>query len=428
MQLGRMLIDLGPVRTSRGFRTVFIARTVSLLGLGLAQVALPVQVFDITGSSAQVGLVSLAMAVALLAGTLSGGVLADRIDRRTLIVRARTFAVLSALVLFGNALVPTPSLWALYVAEIVNGFASGLSSTVLMAVSPALVGRGQLPAAGALMTLTTQVGVIVGPSLGGVLIAGPGLATTYGITLAATVVTAVTLRRLPSLPPSRVDDGSAGAGPQHPLRAMAEGLRYVVRTRVVLALLVIDLFPMLLAMPNALFPAIGVERFGDNPAAVGLLYTAPGIGALLAALTSGWTSHARRPGWVLGGAVVLWGAAILGFGFASAVWLSVLLLAVAGFGDSISEILRRALIQAHTPDHLQGRVSSLWLSQATVGPAAGNAVSGFAGRLLGTSVALVGGGALCALGGLGTVLTSTSLRRARLTGSDAGEAASTNPS
>jgi len=407
--MSKLLIDLSPVRASPGFRVVFLARTVSLLGLGFSQVALPVQVFDITGSSAQVGLVSLAMAVALMAGTLSGGVLADRVDRRVLIVRARTLAIVAAVVLLGNALLPSPSLWALYLADIVNGFAGGLSSTVLMAVSPALVGRELLPAAGALMTLTNQVGLIVGPSVGGLLIAGPGLTATYGITLGAMVFTAVALRFLPSLPPAGM-----GEEQRHPLHAMADGLRYVVRTPVVLGLMVIDLFPMLLAMPNALFPAIGAQRFGDNPAAVGLLYTAPAIGALVAALTSGWTSHVRRPGWVLTGAVVMWGLGVLGFGLSYTVWLAVLLLAVSGFGDSVSEILRRTLIQVHTPDELQGRVSSLWLSQATVGSAAGNAVSGFAGKLLGPTVALVGGGALCVAGALGTAASSRGLRRVGL--------------
>ncbi|PWV72601.1 MFS transporter, ENTS family, enterobactin (siderophore) exporter [Prauserella marina] len=412
MRLGRLLIDLSPLRQSPGFRVVFAARTVSLLGLGLAQVALPFQVYQLTGSSAQVGLVSLAMAVSLLVGTLTGGVLADRIDRRKLIVRARTLAIVAGAVLLGNALMPVPSLWALYVADVVNGFAGGLSSTVLMAVSPALVGRKHLAAAGALMTLTTQVGAIVGPALGGVLIAGPGLGTTYACTLVALVATALLLRLLPSLPPG----GEPGEERQHPLRAMGEGLRYVVRTKVVLGLMVIDLFPMLLAMPYALFPAVGAERFGDDPAAVGLLYTAPAIGAMLAALTSGWTGRVRRPGWVLSASVLVWGMAIVGFGLSTPMWLVVGFLAIAGFGDSVSEILRRALLQAHTPDHLQGRVSALWLSQATVGPSAGNAVSGFAGRLLGTSVALVGGGALCAAGAIGSALGMRGLREAKLTG------------
>lgn len=424
MRLGRLMVDLSPLRASPQFRIVFLARTVSLLGLGLAQVALPVQVYGLTGSSAQVGLVSLAMAIALLCGTLTGGVLADRVDRRLLIVRARTLAILASAILLVNAAIPEPTLWALYLADITNGFAGGLSSTVLMAVTPALVGRRHLAAAGALMTLTTQVGAIVGPSAAGLLIAGPGLVTTYGITLAATVVTAIALRALRDLPPA----ADPGTERQHPLRAMAEGLRYVVRTRVLLGLMVIDLFPMLLAMPYALFPAVGAERFGGNPTAVGLLYTAPAIGAMAAALTSGWISQLRRPGPVLAGAVLVWGLAVLAFGLSQAMWVAMAFLVVAGFGDTVSEILRRALIQAYTPDHLQGRVSSLWLSQATVGPAAGNAVSGIAGRLLGTTVAIVGGGALCAAGAVASGAGMRELRRARLTGPGTVSAATDPPS
>lgn len=417
MRLGELVVDTAPLRHSREFRYVFAARATSLLAIGFAMVAVPVQVYDLTRSSLHVSLVSLALGLPMFVGTLAGGVIADRMDRRQLILISRSVAALVFAVLAVNAAIPAPQMWVIYVCAVVTGVVNGVSGTALMAATPAIVGREHLAAAGALMGITAQLGAIVGPSVGGLLIAGGGLATNYTITFVATVATTVLLWFIRPLPP-----GGDGAR-QHPLRSFVDGVRFVRHNRVVAGLLVIDMFPMVFAMPYALFPQLVAERFGGGAATVGMLYTAPAVGALLAAFTSGWTGRVAHTGRALFASVLLWGVAITGFGFSSGLWLALVLLAAAGFGDSISEILRRALLQHATPDRLQGRVSSLWLAQATVGPSLGNVEAGLAARLFTPGVAVVGGGLVCIAGTVAVALAFPALWRATLAGPSGDEVA-----
>ncbi|WP_157245134.1 enterobactin transporter EntS [Nonomuraea typhae] len=407
MRLGQLAIDLTPLRDSRDFRYVFAARVVSLLGIGVTGVALAVQVYTMTGSSFHVSLVSLALGGPLLAGTLGGGVLADRIDRRLLIVGSRALAGAGFALLAVNAFTPSPALWAIYACAGLIGLADGISETALMAAVPALVGRGKLTAAEALTSITTQVGTIAGPSLGGLLLAGPGFGACYAITCATTLVTTLLLLLLRPLRP----DGPAARS--HPLRSIAEGVRFARRDRVIAGVILLDLSGTLFATPYALFPAFAAERLGGDPAALGLLYSAPAAGALLAALASGWTGRVRRPGVVLLAAIGLWGVAIAGFG--ASAWLPAMLafLALSGVGQVISEVVAGAVIQSRTPDHLLGRVSSLWLTEATVGPALGNVVAGGLARVAGPGGAAVAGGLACVAGVAGLALAVPALRRAR---------------
>ncbi|MEU0939104.1 enterobactin transporter EntS [Embleya sp. NPDC005971] len=396
MRLGDIAVDITPLRANRDFRLLFTATALSMLGTALTSVGASIQVYDLGNSSLHVGLVNLVIGVSLCVGLLAGGVLADRADRRRLILATRAGSAVVVLALAGNALAPEPQLWFVYLAAIAAGVAGGLGAPALMAVTPALAGREHLAAAGALLTLTTQFGAMVGPSLAGLIAAGPGVAVCYLIDAAGFVVGAALLWRLPDLRP----EPDADADPdhdatQHPVQAILDGLRHVRANRIIRGLMLVDLAAVVLAMPYALFPEMGNEVFDGGPTAVGLLYTAPAVGAFLGALASGWIGRARRPGTTLIMVAALWGAAIAAFGLSRHLWLGLLLLALAGGADTISEILRRALLQQYTPDRLQGRVGSLWLAQATAGPATGNALSGGVARLLGPGATLVAGGVAC---------------------------------
>ena len=387
-----LMIDVSPLRASPEFRLVFAARIVSLFGIALTTVGVPWQVYAMTRSSLAVSLAAALVGVTTLVGTLAGGVVSDRYDRRTVILASRGTAAVVFAVLAVNAAVPAPQLWLLYVCVAVNG-GTAVSQSALMAVTPAIVPRDQLAAAGALVALSTQVGAVVGPSVAGLLIAGPGLTVNFGLCAAASAVTTALLLFLPSLPPQ-------GGTTARPLAAIREGAAFVARNRVVRGVLLVDVAAMLFALPQVLFPQVVVEVLGRGPEAAGLLYTAPAVGAMVAALTSGWTTTVRRSGRVLLLAVGLYGAAIGLFGLSPAlpgdplVW-ALGFLVVAGAGDMVSEILRRALLADVTPDHLQGRVSSVWLAQATVGPSAGGVEAGIASRLLGPGPAIAAGGAVC---------------------------------
>lgn len=412
MRLGQFVIDIAPLRASAGFRLVFAAQTVTMLGSGLTSVAVFLQVFQLTRSSLQVGLVGLMFGLSVFLGLLGGGVLADRVDRKKIIVGTRALCALVIVGLAVNAAAPDPRLWLIYLAAVLAGGLTGLGGPALLAVTPALVGPGLLVAAGALITVTTQLGAMAGPALAGLIAAGPGLAVCYAVNGATFALSVALLVFLPSLPPG-TGSGNADAR-QHPLRSMAEGLRFLRHNQVVAGLLLIDVWAMVFAMPYALFPELGAERFGGGPSAVGLLYTAPAVGAFVGALTSGWTGQVRRTGAVLILSVLWWGAAILCFGLTTQLWLGLLFLALAGAGDNTSEILRRALLQHYTPDRLQGRVGSLWLAQAQTGPAVGNAEAGLMARLISAPAAIVLGGAICFAGVIAVAVAMPSFRKASL--------------
>ncbi|CAM01972.1 probable multidrug resistance transporter, MFS superfamily [Saccharopolyspora erythraea NRRL 2338] len=377
-----------------------------MLGTHLTMVAVNLQVYQLSGSSLQVGLVGFVFGVSLLAGLLAGGVLADRVDRRKVVLGTRAAVVVVFAGLAVNAAVPHPQLWFVYVAAVFAGAINGLGSPALLAVAPALVGPRHLAAAGALTALATQFGAMAGPALAGVIAAGPGLAVCFAVDAGCFLVSVLLLSFLPALPPV------GEAGDRHPLRSIAEGVRFVGSNRIVMGLLLVDAWAMVFAMPYALFPELGATHFGGGPSTVGLLYTAPAVGAFAGALSSGWVGRTPRAGAVLIGAVVLWGAAIACVGLAPSLWLALAALAVAGFADTISEVVRRALLHNYTPDHLQGRVSGLWLAQGTTAPSVGNLTTGLFARLVSAPAAPLVGGLVCVVGVVAIALGMPGLRKA----------------
>jgi len=165
-------------------------------------------------------------------------------------------------------------------------------------------------------------------------------------------------------------------------------------------MLLIDTNAMIFGMPAGLFPALATEHFHGGPATFGLLTAAPAFGAIVGAAASGWTSHVRRPGIVVIGAGLLWGAAIVGFGLSGSLAAGLAFLALAGMSDLVSEVLRNALLQHYTPDQLRGRVSSLYLAQVTSAPALGNTEAGAVAQLFSLTTSVVSGGLACVGGAL----------------------------
>jgi len=296
----------------------------------------------------------------------------------------------------------------IYLAGVISGAAGGISVPAMMAATPALVGRERLAAAAALSGLAMQIGGIIGPALAGVLIAGPGLVFCYAIVLVGVLATPFLLYRLPALPPPP-------AATQMRARAsFMEGIHFIRESKLLRGLLLIDLAAMVLATPLALLPEWGTLVLGGGPEAAGLLYSAPAIGATLAALTSGWTRTLAAPGRVLIAAVLVWGVSIVLLALGTSLWWAMASLIVMGAADTVSKILRAALVQRHTPDVLLGRVSSLWMMQTSIGPAIGNVQVGFVARLLSAPLALLIGGTAC-VAAVGVVAaTSPALRTAKL--------------
>ncbi|MFF1694178.1 MFS transporter [Streptomyces sp. NPDC058257] len=414
-RLSGLAMDVTPLRENRDFRLLYAGFLGALVGTLMTSVAVAVQIYDLTGSPLQIGLVSLARALPLIVGVLIGGVLADRRDRRTLMLVTRLPLTLVAAGLMVNALVPHPQLWVIYTATGLTGLFAGLGGPAMMAAIPALVGTERLAAAGALTAASTQLAALIGPAVGGVLIAGPGLAACFAVDAAGFLVFSVALLFVRPLPPAKA---ATGKGVRQAFAAVADGIRFVRGHRLIVGLLLVDAAAMVFTMPQALYPVLADEQFGGGPGVVGLLYAAPALGALVGAATSGWT--ARAGGHALIGAVLVWGLSLTGFGMTSWLPLALTLLALAGLGDLISETLRSALLQHGTPDELRGRVSSLWMVQATVSPALGNAAVGFLAELTSARAAVMAGGLVCVTATLLVAAAFPGLRAARL-GSRLGE-------
>jgi ENTS family enterobactin (siderophore) exporter len=409
MRVGQLVIDVTPLRRSRDFRWLYSGRFAANAGTAVTTTAANWQVYELTRSPLAVGLLNLTSSAGLLAAAMAGGMLADRHDRRMLLLASELPGAALAALLLVNSLLARPMLWAIYAITLALGMLSGISSPASTSATPALVGTAYLPAAAALNGISNQLGNLGGPALAGVLIAGPGLAPCYGIDAACFAVFAVALLFVRPLPPA---DRAQRIG----LRSLAEGFRYVRHSGVLGGMLLIDTNAMIFGMPEALFPALAREHFHGGAVIFGLLTAAPGLGAMIGAATSGWTGRVRRPGMVIIGAGIVWGGAIVGFGITGSLPVALVFLALAGAGDMISEVLRNSLLQIYAPDRLRGRLTGLYLAQVTTAPALGNAEAGVIAQLFTLTISVVSGGLACVGGALVLGALNPALRRATFAG------------
>ncbi len=282
------LLDFGLLRSHAAFRTLFIARLVSVLSLGLLAVAIPIQVQALTESPLKVGLALSMAGIGMFVGLLTGGVLADRLERRRLILAARSICGLGFIGLAVNASLPEPSLNAIYLLALWDGFFGALGVTALLAVTPILVGRESMVQAGALNMLSVRVAAIVAPPLGTLLIAQSGVAWNYGLTACGTLITLLVLLRLPRLPPPEQPR-------ETPWEALGGGIAFLFENRLLGA---VALVGALVTMANAvrvLYPSLG-ESWGAGYRTPGLALCRRALGAAIGALTSGRLNQAPRPG------------------------------------------------------------------------------------------------------------------------------------
>src|ERR1700722_9009309 len=285
---GKILVDTTPLRESRDFRLLFIGQLISMLGTQLTVLAIPYQVYGMTHSSLQVGAISLAQLLPFIAGALVAGPLGDSMDRRRImLITAAALAVTSA-GLAVNAAVAHPSLLGLYLISSLAAALNGFSNTARMASVPGLVERRQISAAAAMMQGAFQVGTVVGPALSGLLL-GLGLPLVYGIDAGTFVVAMVATAMMIPIP------GAEGPA-LSPWESVKEGMRFLRGHHALQGVYIIDINAMVFGMPRALFPAMAGSVFGGGTITLGFLYAAPGIGALIGALTTGWGTHTRRQG------------------------------------------------------------------------------------------------------------------------------------
>lgn len=364
-----------------------------MLGNQLTTVAIPFQVFSMTHSSLQVGLVSLAQLVPLVVGSLIGGTLGDVMDRRRLMVISSALSALAAAGLMANALLPHPSLVALYLISALAAGLLGLASPARTAAIPRMVRPELLVAAYSFNQIVIQVATIVGPAIAGILIATVGLPWTYGLdatSFGGLLVTSLLLRPLPP------QHGGQTAG----LRSILAGMSYLRGRQALQGIYLIDLNAMIFGMPRALFPALAAGLFHVGPQGLGLLYAAPGIGALVGASTTGWAERVERRGRAVVVAVIIWGAAVAVMGAVPWLWVALVLLAIAGWADVISAVLRNTILQTSIPDAMRSRLSSFQMAVVQGGPRLGDAEAGAVAAVSSTELSVISGGVACVLGAI----------------------------
>jgi len=385
-----MRVDTRPLR-HRDFRNLWIGQMISTLGGSIGTVAVPYQVYELTGSTALVGLLGLASLVPLLVVPLIGGAIADAHDRRSVLLRTESGMALVTGLFLVNALLPHPRVWALFLLQAVAVAVFSLGRPAMSSLAPRLVPDEEIAAAAALDGVYSSLGAVAGPAVGGVLIASAGVSWTYGIDCVTYAASLVALAALPKLPPlGEVDRPS--------LRSIVDGFRFLKGRQVLIGIFLVDSNAMVFGMPSALFPAIALHRLGGNAATVGYLYAAPYAGAMLGSLFSGWTSHARRQGLAVTVCACFWGAAIAGFGFMTSLWPALALLAVAGGADFYSAVLRSTILLRATPDRLRGRLQGIEFMQVASAPSLGDLEAGVLASLTSLRFSVVSGGVLCVAG------------------------------
>ena len=398
----RIRLDVRPLRHSRDFRWLFTSGLVTYLGSMVTFVALPFQVAEMTGSYVAVGLIGLFELVPLIVFGLWGGAMADAVDRRRMVLVTEIVMLALSATLVVNALLPDPHLWVLYVVAMVFAAIDGLQRPSLEAIVPRVVAHDELAAASALNSLRWQLGSILGPALGGLLIAAFGVWSAYAFDAATFLLSLVALWRIRSIPPAETAEPAS-------LRRIAESMRYAWSRKDLLGTYLVDLMAMVFAFPYALFPFLAQDL--GAPWVLGFLYSAGAVGSLLATLTSGWTTHVHRHGRAIIAAAIGWGLAIAGVGMTNTVWVVLLMLGLAGAADMISGLFRMVMWNQTIPDELRGRMAGIELLSYSIGPTLGQVRATGVAQLTSLRTSLVSGGLMCAVGGVALAVALPSLWR-----------------
>lgn len=385
--------DVTPLRGSPDYRRLWFGSTVSMLGQQMTALAVSVQVYDLTGSNFSVGLVGLFSLFPLVAFGLLGGAIADSMDRRKLGLIASSGLACMSLGLAVQAVLGLHQVWLLYTVVALQSAFFAVNSPTRSAMIPRLLPAEQLPAANALSTMSMNLGLTLGPMLGGLIMGVWNTETVYVVDAVGFAASLYAMWRLPAMLPERANGGDPGKPGQR--ASVAEGFRFL-RTRPNVRMTFLgDIAAMVFGMPRALFPAIAVAWYGGDTATVGLLTAAPAVGALAGSLFSGWLGSVRYQGRAVILSIVAWGLAIAAFGLTSWLWLGLLFLAVAGCADTISAVFRNTILQVATPDEMRGRLAGVFIVVVAGGPRLGDFESGSVAALATERVSVISGGLAC---------------------------------
>ena len=395
-RLRSVLADTSPLQTP-AYRRLWLAGIVTVVGAQLTVVAVPLQVYALTRSSAYVGLTGVFALVPLVVFGLWGGALADAVDRRTLLLVSTVGIGATSLAFWAQAAAGVDSVWLVLVLLAVQTAFFGINQPTRSAIIPRLLPNHQIAAANALNMSVFQLGAIAGPVLAGVALGFTSLSTLYLVDTVLLLATLYAVLRLPAVPPTVV-------GQKAGLRQVLDGFHYLAGHTVLLASFVVDIIAMVAGMPRALFPQMAVESFGapaDGGTALGLLFAGIAFGALAGGVFSGRLPGVQRQGLAVLVAIAVWGLCMVGFGLAAGagvLWLAVAFLAVGGAADTISSVYRSTILLQAANDEVRGRLQGVFTVVVAGGPRLGDATHGAAAVVMGTTAVAAGGGVLVVVG------------------------------
>lgn len=384
----RFAIDLTPLTKYPDFRNLWASGLITYLGSMITYVAVPFQIKEMTNSYIAVGISGVVEIVPLILFGLYGGVLADYVDRKKMVWATEFASLVLVAILLVNSFLPNPNLILIYVVIGLFAAVNGLQRPSADAILPRLVGHADLPAASALMSLRWQLGVIIGPTIGGILISSFSISVGYIADIATFLISLAFLARVRNVPASPEAEKPSLAG-------LIEGVRYAFRRQDLLGTYLIDLAAMFFAMPIALFP-FWADQLGA-PWALGFLYAAGTVGSVVVTLTSGWTKHYHFHGRAVIWAAIGWGGAIALAGLSNSLILVLLFLALAGAADMVSALFRGTIWNQTIPDELRGRLAGIELLSYSIGPLAGQMRAASMAAVTTLNFSVTFGGVLCIL-------------------------------
>lgn len=380
---------LAPFR-SRDFTLLWVGSLVSMTGTQMHIAAVAWQVYEISRDPLALGFIGAARLLPLVLLALGSGVLADALDRRKLMLFSHAAMMACALILAISSSIAATPLWLIYVVTALTAAASTLGMPARQALVPSLVPREHLSSALSLNITAWQLATVLGPSLGGLMIAFVGVASVYWFDAVTYVVMIGALLLMRSQPIA------AERRPVN-LAAAIEGMRFVLSNRLIWSTMLLDFLATFFSSAQTMLPIFAVEVLQVGPQGMGLLFAAPSLGAVAASVFLSLRGAGRRQGPMLLWAVVLYGLFTAVFGISTSFWLSFLMLAGTGAADTASMVVRGTIRNLETPDDMRGRMVSVNMLFFAGGPQLGEIEAGVAARLLGGPLSVFVGGMACAI-------------------------------
>ena len=373
----------------RDFRLLWMGQIVSVTGSQMQWVAINWHVYLLTKSAFALGLVGLFRGLPIILCSLVGGVVADAVDRKRLMVVTQFIMLVSAALLTVGTLAGMESVWPIYILSGFAAAATAFDTPARQSLMPTLVPPEDFPNAVSLGILVFNVATIGGPAIAGFLLAERGPAVIYGLnalSFLAVIAALIAMRASGKADDERERKDALS------FAALKEGLKFVWHTPIIVQTMTLDFVATFFASATLLLPIFAQERLHVGARGYGFLAAAPAIGSVLTALVMARFGSFRKQGRLVVWSVAVFGLATAAFGVSTVYWLSLLMLAVTGAADTVSTVLRQTIRQLVTPNHLRGRMTSINMMFFMGGPQLGELEAGSLAALIGAPLSVVTGG------------------------------------